>query len=235
MDASSAARRLSLTLAHFPSVCTGNETYLSASYWHVVATTLDALTAAYLYIGAIGCTAPRIHANVATATAIDTIRLFMTRNTENVNDSSDPPSSYGLVMIRSWRMPYTRSDPTTPTTQPTTLTIVARGGTRGGTRPGIASGVCVCVVACARVVDDLSGLQKNAHRLVAVTRSSKVVLLEHRAVEVHLVLLPRRRLDRAHAVLRDDGPVQTRVIRRVHHAPLREQFIGQFKGDAIKC
>ena len=58
MDASSAARRLSLTLAHFPSVCTGNETYLSASYWHVVATTLDALTAAYLYIGAIGCTAP---------------------------------------------------------------------------------------------------------------------------------------------------------------------------------
>ena len=119
MDASSAARRLSLTLAHFPSVCTGNETYLSASYWHVVATTLDALTAAYLYIGATGCTAPRIHANVATATAIDTIRLFMTRNTENVNDSSDPPSSYGLVIMRSWRMPYTRSDPTTPTTQPT--------------------------------------------------------------------------------------------------------------------
>jgi|EP00982_Pelagococcus_subviridis_P006567 hypothetical protein len=159
MDASSAARRLSLTLAHFPSVCTGNETYLSASYWHVVATTLDALTAAYLYIGATGCTAPRIHANVATATAIDTIRLFMTRNTENVNDSSDPPSSYGLVMMRSWRMPYTRSDPTTPTTQPTTLRIIAasyagapwatpdiarRGGaivaTRAKARPGAGWG-----------------------------------------------------------------------------------------------
>ena len=37
-----------IILAHLPRVCTGKETYLSASYWHVVATTLDADTAAYL-------------------------------------------------------------------------------------------------------------------------------------------------------------------------------------------
>jgi len=36
-----------IIFAHFPSVCTGNETYFKASYWHVVATTFDALTVAY--------------------------------------------------------------------------------------------------------------------------------------------------------------------------------------------
>eukprot|EP00982_Pelagococcus_subviridis_P005731 29807-Pelagococcus_subviridis.AAC.2 len=119
---------------------------------------------AYAGAGATGRTAPRVQTSAAAATDAATTRLHRTRNTECANDSSAPPSSYGDLMMRSWRMPYTRSDPTTPTTQPTTLTIIARGGTRGGTRPGIASGVCVCVVACARVVDDLSGLQKNATR-----------------------------------------------------------------------
>jgi len=37
-----------IILAHLPSVWTGNETYLSASYWHVVAITLEHDTAAYL-------------------------------------------------------------------------------------------------------------------------------------------------------------------------------------------
>ena len=40
--------------ALFAIVCAGNETYLSASYWHVVATTLDALTMAYAGAGATG-------------------------------------------------------------------------------------------------------------------------------------------------------------------------------------
>ena len=42
----------------------------------------------------------------------------MTKNTEKVKNSSSSPSPYGRVMILSCRIPYTRREPTTPTTHP---------------------------------------------------------------------------------------------------------------------
>lgn len=50
-----------IILAVFPSVCSGNVTYFSASYWQVVATTLDRDTAAYAYAGATGANDSFVH------------------------------------------------------------------------------------------------------------------------------------------------------------------------------
>ena len=80
-------------------------------------------------MGATGATAPRINASTSTATHMDTRRLFMTKNTEKVKNSSSSPSPYGRVMIRSCRIPYTKREPTTPTTHPMILNTADVGAT----------------------------------------------------------------------------------------------------------
>ncbi|CAL6428887.1 unnamed protein product [Bathycoccus prasinos] len=56
-----------IIFAHFPNVCTGNDKYFNASYWHVVATTLDKDTTAYRWIPATGVTFPFVIAKITAA------------------------------------------------------------------------------------------------------------------------------------------------------------------------
>merc|ERR1719478_270269 len=51
----------------FPSICTGNDTYFSASYWHVVATTLDKATRKYFQTGQLLRRSSRLYSAMVTA------------------------------------------------------------------------------------------------------------------------------------------------------------------------
>merc|ERR1719181_206187 len=62
----------------FPSICTGNETNFSASYWQVVAQTLEMLIAAYFHIGGTDLTDSPFTSTIMKAKQADTRRFCKT-------------------------------------------------------------------------------------------------------------------------------------------------------------
>merc|ERR1719174_1824463 len=90
-----------IILKLFPSICTGKETYFNASYWQVLAPTLENEIAKYFQKGAALTKFSPLMVIMTSAKAIAIMRLQKTRKTDVLKRSSP----YGMDMIRSCKRP----------------------------------------------------------------------------------------------------------------------------------